>query len=363
MRVHPRLPGHWAVWLALVMLSAFSVFRLVHRAPPRTYDPRTAHRANATLMMWAQNIDLTGVLYAVSDVEMRFNRRHGYPWVILGDQKFDANFKWRVQALVSGEVQFGFVKRKDMGQPPWIDNERASEARKKMAKQRIPNGESLAKRNLYRYLAKNFADHELMRQYRYYWRVEPTHQYMCDVDSDPFKLMEQRNTSLGFTITTREYSNTIRTLWQSVTKFVDERPDLIADDNMLSFLSPDGATFDACSYWSENEVADLDFYRSKAYSAFFDHLDRAGGFYYERWADSAVHSLGAQILLPKEHTHFFADFGFRTEALNYRPTFQYCPTDNDVWMREQCICDSRVNYVSWPGSCLARWKSHMGYLE
>ena len=45
-------------------------------------------------MMWAQNLDLTGVLYAISDVEMRFNRKHGYPWVILGDQKFNPNFKW-----------------------------------------------------------------------------------------------------------------------------------------------------------------------------------------------------------------------------------------------------------------------------
>ena len=33
--------------------------------------------------------------------------------------------------------------------------------------------------------------------------------------------------------------------------------------------------------WSENEVADLDFYRGEAYSTFFDHLDHDGGFYYD----------------------------------------------------------------------------------
>ncbi|VDB83018.1 unnamed protein product [Peniophora sp. CBMAI 1063] len=363
MRVGYHLPRNWIVWTALALLSTFSIIRLVYRAPPRAVDPRAANRANATLLMWAQNVDLTGVLYAISEVEMRFNRIHGYPWVILGDQKFNPNFKWRVQALVSGEVHFGFVHRDDMVQPSWIDNQRASEARKKMAAQRIPDGESLAKRNLFRYLAKKFADHELMRKYRYYWRVDPKHQYLCDVHSDPFRVMEQRNMSLGFTITTREYSQTIRTLWESVKSFMNERPDLLAEGNMLSFLTPDGATYDACSYWSENELADLDFYRGSAYTAFFDRLDRDGGFYYDRWADSAIHSLGAQLLLPKENTHFFADFGFRTEALNYRPSFQYCPTDNEIWMSEQCICDARVNYVSWPGSCLARWKSHMGYTE
>jgi alpha 1,2-mannosyltransferase len=29
------------------------------------------------------------------------------------------------------------------------------------------------------------------------------------------------------------------------------------------------------------EIADMDFWRGEAYSAFFDHLDREGGFYFE----------------------------------------------------------------------------------
>jgi alpha 1,2-mannosyltransferase len=33
--------------------------------------------------------------------------------------------------------------------------------------------------------------------------------------------------------------------------------------------------------WSNFEVADLDFWRGEAYTAFFEYLDRAGGFYYE----------------------------------------------------------------------------------
>ena len=33
--------------------------------------------------------------------------------------------------------------------------------------------------------------------------------------------------------------------------------------------------------WSNFEIADLDFWRGEAYTAFFDYLDRRGGFYYE----------------------------------------------------------------------------------
>jgi hypothetical protein len=33
-------------------------------------------------------------------------------------------------------------------------------------------------------------------------------------------------------------------------------------------------------------AGDLNFWRGEAYTKFFDHLDKAGGFYYERWVSS-----------------------------------------------------------------------------
>ena len=33
--------------------------------------------------------------------------------------------------------------------------------------------------------------------------------------------------------------------------------------------------------WSNFEIADMDFWRGEAYTAFFDFLDKSGGFYYE----------------------------------------------------------------------------------
>ena len=35
----------------------------------------------------------------------------------------------------------------------------------------------------------------------------------------------------------------------------------------------------------------------QAYEEYFKHLDKAGGFFYERWGDAPVHSLGAVMLL------------------------------------------------------------------
>ena len=41
--------------------------------------------------------------------------------------------------------------------------------------------------------------------------------------------------------------------------------------------------------WSNFEIADMDFWRGEAYSAFFEYLDSRGGFYYE--VTSSLHPL------------------------------------------------------------------------
>jgi hypothetical protein len=51
---------------------------------------------------------------------------------------------------------------------------------------------------------------------------------------------------------------------------------------------------------------------------FFEHLDKAGGFYYERWGDAPVHSIGAALFAKKDQIHFFEDIGYRHEPFQVR---------------------------------------------
>jgi alpha 1,2-mannosyltransferase len=46
---------------------------------------------------------------------------------------------------------------------------------------------------------------------------------------------------------------------------------------------------------------------------FFEYLDKAGGFYYERWGDAPVHSIGAALFAKKEQIHWFEDIGYKHE--------------------------------------------------
>lgn len=79
---------------------------------------------------------------------------------------------------------------------------------------------------------------------------------------------------------------------------------------------------------SNFELGDMDFFRSEAYSEYFKHLDRAGGFSYERWGgelgrtgffwneiadvsatgpctDAPVHSLAVSLFLRPDKVHWF----------------------------------------------------------
>ena len=44
----------------------------------------------------------------------------------------------------------------------------------------------------------------------------------------------------------------------------------------------DGNLWNLCHFFNNFEIADMDFYRSKAYRKLFEYLDNDGGFYYER---------------------------------------------------------------------------------
>jgi alpha 1,2-mannosyltransferase len=91
-----------------------------------------------------------------------------------------------------------------------------------------------------------------------------------------------------------------------------------------------------CHFWSNFEIADLNWLRGSAYLRYFEYLDRAGGFFYERWGDAPVHSIAAAIFLNKSEVHFFDDIGYR-----HNP-FMHCPTTREL--QKKCHCNADDNF-------------------
>ncbi|KAF9810713.1 hypothetical protein IEO21_06847 [Rhodonia placenta] len=195
-----------------------------------------------------------------------------------------------------------------------------------------------------------FYRHPLLQQYRWYWRVEPDVHFHCDTPFDPFRYLADHGKVYGFTITMYEYEATIPTLWETTKEFMRLHPEHVAPDNAMGYISDNGGeTYNLCHFWSNFEIADMDFWRGDAYSAYFDFLDAKGGFYYERWGDAPVHSLAAALFARKEQIHFFDEIGYE-----HNP-YTHCPRGAGAWARGRCSCNPQGSFDYDGYSCMRQW--------
>ena len=172
--------------------------------------------------------------------------------------------------------------------------------------------------------------------------MEPDIEFTCAITYDPFVEMERNDKRYGYTIALWELGKTVPSLFRKLSEYKMRKgiPTTSLWTAMMdaSYLpwpirrltwwirnhDPYGDLWNMCHFWSNFEIADMEFFRSAEYRDFFNFLDEDGGFYYERWGDAPVHSLAAAMLLRPVQVHHFADFGYV-----HKP-FQYCthaPTD------------------------------------
>nr|GAT53563.1 glycosyltransferase family 15 protein [Mycena chlorophos] len=312
-------------------------------------------RANATFVILARNSDLENTVRSIRRIEDRFNTRHHYPFVLLNDEPFTEEFKRRVSAVVSGQIMYGQVPREHWEQPAWIDEDLATKGRDALVADNVIYGGSVSYRNMCRFNSGFFFKHPLMEQFRWYWRIEPDVHFHCDINFDPFLFMQDRNKVYGWTITMYEFDKTIPSLWGHVRDFIKLHPEHIAKDNALGFMTHDnGERYNLCHFWSNFEIADMNFWRGKAYQDFFEYLDSKGGFYYERWGDAPVHSIAAGLFAHRDQLHFFEEIGYE-----HNP-YTHCPKDPDMWRKNRCGCEPSRSFDYDGYSCMRQWDEFVG---
>lgn len=153
------------------------------------------------------------------------------------------------------------------------------------------------------------------------------------VTSDPFLEMIQANKTYGFTIAVKELKETVPNIfryasaYKRVNKIVskglwemfiepepeeEEKPlpdtskpkqnlpqEILQTEpghQLIQDVDPEameGEKYNMCHFWSNFEIARLDWFRSKEYNEFFEMMDRSGGF----WMERVSHTNGAFLLI------------------------------------------------------------------
>ena len=91
-------------------------------------EPKTnAARANATIIMLAQNEDLEKAVAAVESLEEHFNRWYHYPITFLNNEPWSPEFEKALTRAASGKAHFEVLPQEMFDFPEWMDREKAKE--------------------------------------------------------------------------------------------------------------------------------------------------------------------------------------------------------------------------------------------
>ncbi|OIR58723.1 MAG: alpha-1,2-mannosyltransferase [Amphiamblys sp. WSBS2006] len=287
--------------LAVLVLSGLAVWGRQEKKP---------ERAKAVVFVLTRNCDLVPMVQTMRNFEKRFNSRYRYPYLFLNDEEFTEEFKKTIRGETAALVEFGTVPEAEWSVPEWVDKKKLDESFKRKKKEGVMFGDKMSYHHMCRFNAGFFFNHPLIMKYDYYWRIEPDVQFHCDLQYDPFLYMKKNNKEYGFNIMLTEFESTIPTLWKETVSFMDKNPGHAPFKDKTLKLFMDGSKYNLCHFWSNFEIASLHLWRSEAYMAYFNHLDKAGGMFYERWGDAPIHTLAVGFMLPKARIHFFKDIAY-----------------------------------------------------
>lgn len=298
-------------------------------------DPENYDRERATIISLVRNNEMHAIEKSIVQLEAKFNRKFQYPYTFLNDQPFSQKFKDKMRSLTKAEINFVHIPQTLWRKPFDIDPQRETEGVESLLEDGVGYSDMESYHNMCRFYSGNFYNIPELLNYRYYWRIEPDVKFFSDINYDVFKYLSGTKKVYGFTLALYDSPHSIKTLFPETIAFLNK-------DGNQKYLHPNGAFqfvtenkqvpknpeiaggYSTCHFWSNFEIGDMDFFRGEAYTKWFEHLDSTGKFYYERWGDAPVHSLGVSLFADKSKVHWFRDIGY------YHLPYFNCPNNEQT---------------------------------
>ncbi|KJZ80522.1 hypothetical protein HIM_00372 [Hirsutella minnesotensis 3608] len=337
----------------------------VLRRVSENYAPDAKHSARipATLLALVRNEEVDDMVSSMKDLERTWNSKFNYPWTFFNDEPFSEEFKKKTQAATKAKCNYELIPREHWATPSWIDQKIYDESTRILEEKGVQYAKKISYHQMCRWNSGMFYKHPALEKMRYYWRVEPKVHFFCDVDYDVFAYMQDNNKTYGFTINLYDDPKTLPTLWPETVKFLSDNPKYpVHENSALQWVTDDlrrpdhnkrAQGYSTCHFWSNFEVADMDFWRSSVYQDYFNHLDRAGGFFYERWGDAPVHSIALGLWEDASKIHWFRDIGYQHIPFFNCPNSPKCKgcvtgrlTDGEPFLHRE---DCRPNWFKYVG--------------
>lgn len=289
-------------------------------------------KANATIVILVSpRARLNAQLFpTLRNTEDRFNRRLGYPYQLLTDGELPSEEMQEEASKITGGKTTWSLMTKDHGwtPPDWISEEDIEKGITEIT------GFPLGYRNMCRFYSGFFWKHPAVAKFDYIWRLDEGVKFWCDLDYDPFLVMQDRGKKIGYSVLRVETPFVVEGLWEATREFFSLNPQYVAENNNEKLVSNNGATsWNHRIIYNNFEISDRTIWESEAYTEYFKHIDQTGGIYRLRWGDAPIHTLALAHILPaSEWISFSNSTGYQHGSGKFE-----CP-DTPL-----CSCDPNRN--------------------
>ncbi|KAF8992406.1 nucleotide-diphospho-sugar transferase [Cyathus striatus] len=338
-RVRNRILGFFClVFFAL----AYLLFTHTSISSPLSFV-KSNPRPNGVILMLVAPNRLIQATKALTSVEDRFNRRLKYPYVLFTSEDeapaLTDEIKAKIHYITEGRASLVCHTTKESWDvPTHLDMTRVNASLQNI-------GFRLGYRSMCRFYSGFFWRHPALAPYDWFWRLDTDIVFHCDVPYDPIQRLIESNALYGFVQVMGDADYVQPSLVSNVSHFMSQNKDLIPRDANYGFVWNDAASVERafagtartddwnrrCMY-NNFEISHRSVWESTLYTKFFEYLDKAGGFFYERWGDAPVHSFGLAMSLRKDQAFQFHDMGYQHQGLPYE-----CPQELD-----RCACERGV---------------------
>ncbi|KAH7129991.1 nucleotide-diphospho-sugar transferase [Dactylonectria estremocensis] len=337
MKVAPSLPL-WAWICVLLHLAGIHGLGL---------DPSADPPLRAAFVTLAHEPDLPAVLFSMHQLEERFVNRYQYHWIFFSTRELSDGFKCLTSNATSATCIYEVIADEHWGTSDWTGQPSPRPFGADVQFGPEPEFPAVDAQRRYRWNSGLFARERRLKDYDWFWKVEPGSQLTQDLHFDVFRFLRDTGIEYGFHRDAHAETK-LRLLSPQVKSFIDKHPDLLHKEANVSWLfdTPNSETgrpglagqlddghsriddendegddmisslAEAFTSWLsgiyENslyptfEIGSLALFRSPNHAAFFDHLDSAGAFYDHSSSEVPLHTLSASMFLPRQSVWNFS---------------------------------------------------------
>ena len=227
-----------------------------------------------------------------------FNDQYSYP-VIVFHENFDQELQRQITGVTRSPIQFETVTFQI---PEFLDRAKIPET---IYYQKW--GFGIGYRNMCRFFAGEFFHHPVLKNFKYVWRLDSDSFILSSPNFNVFKKMADENYVYGFQHIEKDVPEVTGGLWEATKKYIEEHQII---PTYLSDFLVNGA-WDLSYYYSNFEILDMEFFRTKEIQNYYQHLDKTGGIYMHRWGDHIIRLLTLAIFADKNKVHKFSEMGYQ----------------------------------------------------